>query len=274
MTTARASDSTSKKPLISLIRHAETVANVAHLLQGSTDSPLSVHGQNQVNALVKAIQRGRVDSNDRTNGSCPLLKGVAPTEIWSSPLGRTWKLANAICDALEASSDKDATQDEHSRRQRRINLVARSGLEEKSFGNRECSRAGKHVSDFPVGVKPMEDAYNWRARVKEEGKAVLERAVAMTSESGTQRSHLVIVSHGLWISCFFDLFLNSSMRPPFADNTGLFTVAIEEGSNDKLTVICANDTSHLTGLKRQRGGIGSSASDKRQKTLGDMWKKK
>jgi hypothetical protein len=35
--------------------------------------------------------------------------------------------------------------------------------------------------------------------------------------------------------------------------------------------MCQNDITHLAGLKRQRGGIGSSASDSRQQTLGQLW---
>jgi broad specificity phosphatase PhoE len=247
--------------LITLIRHGETVANVAHLLQGSTDSPLSIHGQNQVDALVKSIEK----SLSRAGGKpaigedtiSPIVRECIPTEIWSSPLPRAWKLASAIHAAVEAhTSEKE------------VKLVARPNLEEKSFGSRECSRGGIHVTGFPVGVKPAEDAVKWRSRVREEGRAVLDRVATNT---GT-RNHLVIVSHGLWLSCFFDLFLSRSVRLPFADNTGTYTLAMEAGSTT-LKVVCANDTSHLIGLKRQRGGIGSSASDKKQRTLGDMWKK-
>lgn len=261
MATTQTTDTVKPKPhLITLIRHAETVANVAHLLQGSTDSPLSMHGQNQVDALVKSIKAST--STREMPSSSPLTRDFPPTEIWSSPLPRAWKLASAVQGALDAGHPKQEDSLE-------IKLVPREGLEEKSFGSRECSRSGVHVLGFPVGVKPAEDAVQWRKRVREEGRSVLKR---VSSTSAGARTHLVVVSHGLWISCFLDLFLDTATRLPFADNTGVFTLAMDQGSSN-LRVVCANDTSHLIGLKRQRGGIGSSASDKRQRTLGDLWKK-
>jgi broad specificity phosphatase PhoE len=251
--------------ILTLIRHPETVANVAHLLQGSTDSPLSVHGQNQQNALVQAIERNRNLTTGMTESQLknvsPLLAGVRPTQILCSPLSRALNLASAIKEAFESEPSLQ------------IPLNARAGLEEKSFGSRECTREGRHVSGFPVGIKPMEDPVRWNERVRQEGKILLD---AVTRKTGTN-NHLVVVTHGLWISAFFKLFLPNTTRLPFADNTGIFTLAISDDYKypAKLTrVVCANDTSHLAGLKRQRGGIGSSASDKKQRTLGDMWTKK
>lgn len=257
--------------LLTLVRHPETTANVAHLLQGSTDSPLSVHGQNQLNALVKAIQGGcrskeGLDEQQETAQAfpSPLFAGVAPTGIWSSPLPRAWKLACGIQKAFEkdeVSADSDGL----------IALTSRKGLEERSFGDRECSRKGRHVTGFPLSSTPFETPEQWSSRVQKEGRALL---TATTADAGTN-SHIVTVTHGLWIASFFEHFLGKTVRLPFADNTGVFTLSIE-GSRLPFTlhVVCANDTSHLAGIKRQRGGIGSSASDKRQRTLADIWSKK
>lgn len=256
---------------ITFIRHAETIANVAHLLQGSTDSPLSVHGQNQVDALCKAIIKGRRGAlgGEQKIGSMatsPLLNGVAPTKILSSPLGRTMRLANAIKTAFESSTDAatEAIEIEP------IELVARPALEEKSFGKRENCRGGLHVAGFPIGTKPAEDPIQWRKRVREEGNAILQMLKASDDE---QPAHLLVITHGLWISCFMDQFLSNGVRVSFADNTGIFTLSLIKDSAS-LIVICANDTAHLVGLKRQKGGIGSSASDKRQRNLADMWTKR
>jgi broad specificity phosphatase PhoE len=267
MTTFPGQESTTH--LLTLIRHPETIANVAHLLQGSTDSPLSVHGQNQQNALIKAIENsGSKNTVFGRIGSSPLLEGHRPTLIWSSPLPRALNLANAIKEAFEAKSD-DTEEEVH----RHIPLVARITLEEKSFGNRECSREGRHVLGFPIGIKPSESSLEWSTRVKQEGKLLLDTATSMSESKG----HLVVVTHGLWISAFFKQYLPPTLRLPFADNTGVFTLKVDkecDHPSKSLRVLCANDVSHLAGLKRQRGGIGSSASDKRQRTLGDMWTKK
>ncbi|UZJ55123.1 hypothetical protein CBS101457_004443 [Exobasidium rhododendri] len=251
--------------ILTLIRHPETVANVAHLLQGSTNSPLSVHGQNQQNALVKAISVSHIKKDDdvqlERKSETPLLAGIHPTHIMTSPLPRALDLASAIKKACENGSD------------RRISLESRVGLEEKSFGKRENTRAGEHVFGFPVGVKPFEESTAWNDRVKREGMAVLEAATRQTG----MRNHVVVVTHGLWLSAFLKIFLAESIRPPFADNTGVYTLAIHDDHKypAKLSrILSLNDTSHLAGLKRQRGGIGSSASDKNQRTLGDMWTKR
>lgn len=267
--------------LLTLIRHPETVANSAHLLQGSTDSPLSVHGQNQQNALVKAIRESYLNGSNQERGTSsdsPLIDGRVPTHIWSSPLPRALNLATAIKGAYEAKESDNGSKSHYD-----IPLITRVALEEKSFGDRECSRKGKHVSGFPIGIKPLEGPAQWTARVKQEGRALLEAATTMTANNKGSDSllgnHLVVVTHGLWISAFFNLFLSSNtMRFPFADNTGIFTFAIDGRykypAKLQYRIICVNNVSHLTGLKRQRGGIGSSASDKRQRTLGDMWTKR
>jgi broad specificity phosphatase PhoE len=64
-----------------LVRHGETVHNVAKIAQGWTDSVLSEHGQQQVRALAER------------------LKDYAPDAIVSSPLGRALSTAQAIADA-------------------------------------------------------------------------------------------------------------------------------------------------------------------------------
>jgi broad specificity phosphatase PhoE len=195
---------------------------------------------------------------------------VRPTQIWSSPLPRALDLAKGIKEAFEAHVD--STQESYDPT---VLLQVRAALEEKSFGTRECTRQGRHVSGFPMGTKPFESISVWTSRVKEEGREILDTLLSQTEEQ--TRNHIVVVTHGLWISAFFKEFLDDSVRLPFADNTGIFTLAVTrrlDQSPLKFQVICANDTSHLAGLKRQRGGIGSSASDKRQRKLGDMWTKK
>jgi broad specificity phosphatase PhoE len=276
MTTSPLAEETSITHYLTLIRHPETVANVAHLLQGSTNSPLSVHGQNQQNALVKAIELGlegdpkskeqkqQQQQNMLGVEENPLLSGCCPTQIWSSPLPRALNLAEAIKKAFELRSSEEE-----------IPLVVRDGLAEKSFGDKECTKGGKHVSGFPIGSKPSEGRGEWSRRVQIEGLAVVE---AMTNNQSKESTHLVVITHGLWLSFFFTKFLKNMKHLPFADNTGIFTIATEKSHKDssygKFRIVCANNTSHLAGTKRQRGGIGSSASDKKQRTLGDMWPKK
>ena len=269
--------------LLTIIRHPETVANVTHLLQGSTDSPLSVHGQNQQDALVKVIKKntttdfqGKEQPGQLVrSGVSPLTSGLSPSAVWSSPLPRAWNLAKAIHEAyfghliIQTRTEGEATSVPP--------LLPRVGLEEKSFGSKECCRGGLHVPGFPVGVKPFEDPAQWRKRVKQEGNAILQHLQSIKDTDqpdDDDHHHLVVVTHGLWISSFMDMFLRRGEHVTFADNTGIFTLALDSATSSTFRVVCANDTSHLIGVKRQRGGIGSSASDKKQRRLADMWVKK
>lgn len=63
-----------------LVRHGETLQNVAGIAQGWNDSALSELGQRQVRALAQRV------------------KSYAPDAIFSSPLGRAMSTAQAIAD--------------------------------------------------------------------------------------------------------------------------------------------------------------------------------
>jgi len=64
-----------------LVRHGETLHNVAGIAQGWNDSELSEKGQRQVRALAERLTR------------------FEPTAIYSSPLGRALSTANVIAEA-------------------------------------------------------------------------------------------------------------------------------------------------------------------------------
>ena len=64
-----------------LVRHGETVHNVARITQGWSDSELSERGRGQVLQLAERIQ------------------AMKPTALYSSPLGRAISTAQAIADA-------------------------------------------------------------------------------------------------------------------------------------------------------------------------------
>lgn len=64
-----------------LVRHGETVDNVAGIAQGWNDSALSERGNRQVRKLAERLAQ------------------LKPTKIFSSPLGRALSTAQAIADA-------------------------------------------------------------------------------------------------------------------------------------------------------------------------------
>lgn len=63
-----------------LVRHGETVLNVARITQGWSDSDLSDLGREQVRRLAERV------------------KAMEPTALYSSPLGRAMSTAQAIAD--------------------------------------------------------------------------------------------------------------------------------------------------------------------------------
>lgn len=92
-----------------LIRHPQTMANAAHLLQGCTDSPLSPLGELQMNALAQWLveeatirleatqQADPIASSSRQTSRQTKSRGWGwPETIVHSPLGRTTRLAEEI----------------------------------------------------------------------------------------------------------------------------------------------------------------------------------
>lgn len=77
---------TSRGPLY-LLRHGETIWNRAKRLQGQRDTPLTLNGARQAEAMGKALAKE--------------LNGVAPAAFFASPLGRTKQTAAIVADMIE-----------------------------------------------------------------------------------------------------------------------------------------------------------------------------
>ena len=72
--------------MIYLLRHGETLWNVAGRLQGQSDSPLTWRGIQQARALGESLLR-----QDRVDGATALI---------SSPQGRAWQTAAIVAEVL------------------------------------------------------------------------------------------------------------------------------------------------------------------------------
>ena len=70
-----------------LLRHGETIWNRAKRLQGQRDTPLTLNGARQAEAMGKALARE--------------LNGAAPAMFFASPLGRTKQTAAIVADMIE-----------------------------------------------------------------------------------------------------------------------------------------------------------------------------
>lgn len=300
-------------PLLSLIRHPETIANISHVLQGSTDSPLTVNGQQQAGRLAESIAKS-VDltwtaENDgqmvkakgihwifnsdvvRAHGNTKsplLIPGRPPTAILTSPAGRAHHLAQLISDAIRNTSNSNHYLAEAQREGQYTypEVDVREKIAERCFGQREgivYSRGQikpvKGIIDPKERIGLQSESHQvFHQRVREEFENIIY--ILRAHQNDVISPHVVIITHGLWIRTALEIAFGQ-VRQPFTQNTGIFTLALLDQSTRALSarpnglnmfgLVCQNDTTHLIGLKRQRGGIGSMASDRNQQTLQTLW---
>lgn len=286
------------------------------LLQGVTDSPLTVFGQAQVDALARTWattisipSTEEATSEDRPKKDSPISKLdlPPPTLIVCSPIGRARKTAEAIHRACIEQGLEDAGFDQdtlagppslsrldvalkHSPTPS-LALVVDKGLAEKDFGWKESTRGGVHVASFPKGHGVGESRADFTAKVQKVGLEWLNAASTLASSSSTRIPHIVIVSHGMWLSTFLSVhppttITQTSGQPgflPFAANTGMFSLKVHARSTGEeaasitrrpvTELFRANDIRHLEHVKRQKGGIGRGAFDIKQTKLSSFFAK-
>lgn len=113
---------------------------------------------------------------------------------------------------------------------------------------------------FPGGGESRHDAYI-------RSLAFLTDLFAKYPVTTMPPIHILVVAHGMFLREMGNA-LHELHRLPWYDirwhNTAVTTFQITEG---QLKLIEQNNTDHLTSLQRQKGGIGSSSHDRRQKTL-------
>ena len=293
--------------ILTLIRHAETTGNLNRLLQGVTDSPVTVFGQAQIEALARTwattLPTAR-EEGSKADGVVSSLDLPPPTLIVCSPIGRARKTAEAVHRACSCEPHPDASileaalsegsptrthiaDEQH--KQPGLRLVVDAGLAEKDFGWKESTRGGMHVAGYPKGQGAGESRAAFLSRVHRVGADWLSAASALASSSEDTIPHIVLVSHGMWISTFLSAhppttITQVSAQPgflPFAANTGMFSLKVlpspdkdeTRAGNKSITteLFRANDVRHLAHVKRQKGGIGRGAFDNRQTKLSSFF---
>ncbi|GAC99743.1 phosphoglycerate mutase [Pseudozyma hubeiensis SY62] len=299
--------------ILTLIRHAETTGNLNRLLQGVTDSPVTVFGQAQIDALARTWSTTRTVTAQGAADDVKFVKEAVvskldlppPTLIVCSPIGRARKTAEAVhraCtsteqqsagiseDAIAEGSRATLASDLHSKPG--LPLVIDPGLKEKDFGWKESTRGGVHVAGFPKGHGNGESRTDFAARVYKVGLEWLNAASVLgfspSSEADpTSVPHIVLVSHGMWISTFLSAHPPTTITQamgqptylPFAANTGMFSLKVHPRTPEAVTtrpvteLFKANDIRHLEHVKRQKGGIGRGAFDSKQTKLSSFFAK-
>ncbi|OLN92251.1 putative phosphatase [Colletotrichum chlorophyti] len=256
-----------------LVRHGESVDNVANLYAGSRDAPLTSHG------VLQARRLGAHLVTRTTSASAGI------THIFTSNLQRAYRTAEAVRDAL-------SSPDVASNARRLLEVVRLPELREKHFGSGEGQRFGVR----PVGNRHIGAEDHDAMRVRAErfiDEYLVPIFACIDAEDGTTES-VVIVAHGIILGVLARLLQSvSSFASPVSapreqlqlswSNTGFVEMRVELVEKQpvlsksaapavrwpglSLRIVRVNCTDHLQGLKKTRGGIGSATFDEKQKTL-------
>lgn len=254
-----------------LVRHGETVDNIAGNFAGVTDSALTAHG---------VLQAERLGAH--------LAARFRVAGLFSSDLQRAARTADAV---RRAQHTAYPTVDEPL-------LTPTELLRERDFGELE----GVSFRTCTVNIEDVaESNASMRRRAERFLDEMLLPAMA-ASPTGTESKDnevYVVVAHGLLLPrlyagladraapgrlTFDTRVLSSSSRPggstsiplqPWWSNTAYLECVVtptpasaaDARRTLKLHVLRVNSTEHLDGLKRTRGGIGSAAHDDKQKRI-------
>lgn len=275
-----------------LIRHGETEHNVAGLLAGSTDSRLTNHGLNQAQRLGVYLT---------TN------QGLQFSQIFASNLQRAVRTAKEIC-ACQNVKYTDVTIAPIE-----LALLQEQdfGSFELLPWNRTQDVREQDPKEGDAGFKPKETHADMNVRATLFLDDYLLPLFALEDEEVGQ--NIAIVSHGLFLAAIWRTLLlrfrsstvtllpdavpPGTRRPlehlPTWTNTGFLELVIkldpekdiEDDSHTEppqtsdplsratMQIHAVNKKEHLANLKRMRGGIGSSASDDKQRKLEGFFKR-
>ncbi|KAF3810856.1 hypothetical protein GCG54_00003033 [Colletotrichum gloeosporioides] len=257
-----------------LVRHGESVDNVANLYAGSRDASLTSHGVLQARRLGTHLAA-------RT-ASAPV------SHIFASNLQRAYRTAEAVRDAL---SPPNATEGEASSSTmgRRVEVVQLHELREKHFGSGEGQKVGARAAgDRHVGAETSEAMFTRAKRFVDE---YLDPIFACVDEAEEGVESVVVVAHGIMLGVlvralrsaknFGTIVASPEDQLPLAwSNTGYVELVVKPAAPPSkepattptwhglsIKTVAVNSTEHLQGLKKTRGGIGSAKFDEKQKTL-------
>ncbi|RYP70338.1 hypothetical protein DL771_005545 [Monosporascus sp. 5C6A] len=251
-----------------LIRHGESVDNVAALYAGSRDSPLTNHGVLQARRLGAHLAK-------RRDFIGPIKK------IFTSNLQRAYRTAEAVADA-QSFTDTGMTE-----AQTHLEVVRLPELREKNFGSSEGKKFGATTASQGDAHSDSETRDSMKTRVDR----FLDLHLApVIDEYVAEDVAAVIVAHGIILGVLLRELLSRYSTKQLGSahgdivavwsNTGVLQVKIERPSAEatsseqsrhrdglKFTVQLTNNLDHLQGLKKTRGGIGSAKFDSRQRTM-------
>ncbi|KAJ5915743.1 hypothetical protein N7466_011257 [Penicillium verhagenii] len=279
-----------------LIRHAETVHNVAQAWAGTTDSALTNHGTLQIESLAKHFASNAIHFG----------------QVFASDLSRAHLTAAGIC--LRQPQDHD----------RPLAAILTSDLRERDFGSLEGIRIQSTSTrpergNAPPSQNPQPDnRLNPTYKERETVISMRQRATSFLNEHllpllfdySETGANVAIVSHGVFLRVLWNRLVElfdpmdislatgdpsrdngpAALFSPSWSNTGFMTLSIqpipapkEQSNSDRGTdtllngwamkIMAVDSKEHLAGLHRTRGGIGSAVHDSRQKRIDQFFKR-
>ncbi|KAI1460980.1 phosphoglycerate mutase-like protein [Annulohypoxylon moriforme] len=284
-----------------LVRHGESVDNVAGLYAGSRDSPLTNHGVLQIKRLGAHLAERQ--------------KTIGPIKyIFTSNLQRAYQTAEAVAEALLEAQGHSSNDTSQSRIAMEVSRLAE--LREKDYGSSEGKKygikAGRSVDDRAESDSESHESMRARA-----SRFVDSHLIPIIDTDASENITVLIVAHGIILGVLLKVLLGrfppkSAIPTPGSggqdgisestawSNTGVLQARLQlrkdlppqDDSNKstpiaksllskdiigpsvdshekvlQLTVELTNNIDHLNGLKKTRGGIGSAKFDSRQRTM-------
>ncbi|RYC60143.1 hypothetical protein CHU98_g6076 [Xylaria longipes] len=249
-----------------LVRHGESVDNVAGLYAGSRDSPLTNHG------VLQAKRLGAHIANRRAI--------IGPLRhIFASNLQRAYQTAEAIADVCQ-SQNGDATSSVA------LDVIRVEELREKDFGSSEGKKFRKREND--------DDSELHISMCLRINRFLDHHLSPIIDQPAAENAAVVVVSHGVILNVLLKALLSryplkSASSPLMGErlsseylapwsNTGVLQASLEPSSSNAspqlhsakkvhMKVELTNNVDHLQGLKKTGGGIGSAKFDSKQRTM-------
>ncbi|KAI2642199.1 histidine phosphatase superfamily [Xylaria nigripes] len=250
-----------------LVRHGESVDNVAGLYAGSRDSSLTNHGVLQAKRLGTHIA-------NRSDIIGPVR------HIFASDLQRAYQTAQAVADACNSQHGNPTSA--------ALDVMPLQELREKDFGSLEGKKFGAKETDDSESPKSM------RLRIDRFLDHHLTPIVDQLAAENATVAAVVVVAHGIILNVLLKALLSRYSPKPTSSqltlepsgseylaswsNTGVLQARWEpSGVHPSTSSHCiqrvhmviehTNNVDHLKGLKKTLGGIGSSKFDSRQRTM-------
>ncbi|KAH8114735.1 histidine phosphatase superfamily [Phellopilus nigrolimitatus] len=265
----------------SQVRHGESTDNLRTVWAGWEDAPLSNHGAHIYSQQSKAAGAYFASTDTRF------------TAIYASPLKRAHSTAQAILAAQPEPKPSFLVSPDV----REQHFGVAEGKPWSLRSDKGLSRAELYAKGvYPILYDRDEKFPGGESLTDLQGRA--ERAMeeivmpyVRTSSRSEENSHLAIVSHGLCISELIAALVRKDRGEQVGGVVGNYTglmntawtrlsievIGLKEGqavdadqpdpSPLRVKVIQHNQRSHLDGIKRQLGGIGSAAHDPAQKDI-------